>query len=254
MKFTEKTVLVVYIQATIAVLIAALVFRQGIAEAFQAAATTTVTTDIPVKCVGDGGTQCRYIDPASTAVSYSVREQTGTIPGYDCPQTSDNPPKTRSFNLPTLTCNAPADSTDPLKNATIEMDKIKCGFGETYVDKFKKCTKMVGTIPKCIAENSTADSDDVKKNMPCYAQKYPEQVKDKIGTSDIKLLYDDYMNIGRYLVRNPCCDADTPSACPSGYFCAFGQTIEKDWKFWTGVGVLSLVLFLIVLSVMSPRR
>ncbi len=244
MKFSEKTVLAVYIQATIAVFIAALVFRQRIAEAFQAA--TTVPT---VKCLKDGDKQCTYIDPTSTAVSYSVREQTATVPDYECPQTSDNKP--RSFKLPTLTCDAPADSTDPVKNAPIDIAKIKCGFGETYTHTFKKCTKLVGTIPKCIAENSTADSDDVKKHMPCYAQRYTDEVKSKIGTSDIRLLYDDYMNIGRYLVRNPCCDADTPSACPSGFFCAFGQTIEKDWKFWTGVGVTSLILFLIVLKIMS---
>jgi hypothetical protein len=245
MKFSEKTVLVVYIQATIAVLIAALVFRQRIAEAFQTATAPTV------KCVGDGGTNCRYIDPASTTETYSVREQTGTVPGYDCPKTSDD--KQRSFALTTLTCDAPEGSTDVLKKAPIDVTKVKCAFQETYNDALKKCTKLVGTIPKCIPENATADSDVVKKNMPCYAQRY-DTVKSTIGTSDIKLLYDDYMNIGRYLVRNPCCDADTPSACPTGYFCAFGQTIEKDWKFWTGFGVIVLILFLIVLSVMSPRR
>lgn len=255
MKLSEKTILGVYLQTTIVVLGLALFLqmRGKTQEGFEELATLLPSLgynpSTPIKCVGsDGTSQCRFMDSTPTDLSYIVREISNFVPTYACPKTVEKAPtepKDRIFNLNGLTCDAPAGSSD-IPAAPIDPLQIKCGFGEIYHGGVRKCTKVAGTIEKCISPTSTDTSDDVKKAMLCYAARYPELAEKY--RNDTKLLYDDYMNIGRYLVRNPCCEGDTVPT-PSGYINLFGYDIKKDWKFWTGFSTVMLCIVFIVAKI-----
>ncbi len=241
MKLSEKTILGVYLQTTIVVLGLVLVFQKRIQEAF--------VSDPRIKCVGpDGTSQCRFVDPLTiTDASYIIWETSEFVPTYDCSVKGET--IVRTFNLKNKTCDAPSDSTTAIKALDINPLLIQCGFGERYNSTVGKCAKVVGTIEKCIKPDSTATSDDVKKAMPCYAARYPDLAEKY--RNDTALLYDDYLNIGRYLLRNPCCEEGDTLPAPSGSINLFGYTVKKDWKFWTGFAVFSVLIVIIVIGLVT---
>lgn len=263
MALSEKTVIGIYLQTTIAVLAITLVFMNRAFEGFQTAVPSQI------QCIAeDKVSQCRFVDPvASTKTSWVIREWVKTsTPQFKCPSGSINdntktPPVSinyqYTFNLKNMECVFPTNidraslmlPPDPIKRLTMDdQSKIYCGFGEEYYPGFSSnfaetangiCVKTVGTIPRCIEEGAAVDSDSVTRSMRCYSNRY-SSVKEVFG-QDVTLLYNHYKNIGRYNLMNPCCD-ETVADTPSGSIRIFGKEYKKDWKFWTLFGVGCIVV------------
>ncbi len=244
MPYKEKTQIAVYLYATIAVLFAALALR-GTKEPFQATPT--------VKCVSaDGASMCRFIDEASsTKETLVIREQTTSVPQYVfCPKTSDG--KDTLFNPNTFACVAPSDSADKDKLPPLaDVTKITCPKAdEKLYPAMRKCTSIVGTVPRCIPDAATKDTAEVKTAMSCYAKRYADtNAVSKLG-SDTALLWDDWINLGVFNLRNPCCDAAV-APVPVGSIRIGDTVIEKDWKFWTMIGLGSALILAILIAAVT---
>ena len=252
---SEKTALQVYLYTSIAALLAVFVFQsRKVAEAFQMMGIPGTSTSRQV-CIGsDGVSNCRFIDTInSTADTLVIRERTGSSPTYACGKTSDG--KQMIWNSETITCDPPTDSVEKTSVPVISQNykDIKCKTAEeTYFPPpINRCAVIAGTVPRCLKDGVTATDDAVKAAMACYAKRYSDPEKypsvTKLG-SDTALLWNEFTNLGIYNLRNPCCDPAT-APVPAGSVKIGTLVVEKDWKFWTMIGLSVLILIIAIASV-----
>jgi hypothetical protein len=243
----EKTKTVLYLNITIFVLVAALAFRtRRLREHFQETATMTATGTLTagpptVRCINaDGISQCRFVDvPGSTKDNFLIRERTSSPPQFTCPDSG------YSFKSDTLSCDT-TDSAKAVKSIPLTADQIgsiRCPKAdETYIPSLKRCATTVGTVPRCLPGNVSPDSEEVKAAMACYADRYFDNPAVSKFGKDTKLLWDDWTTLGVLNLRSPCCDP----VAPAGTIKVGDTVIEKDWKFWTAIISVVLVVVLLV--------
>lgn len=243
----EKTKTVLYLNVIVFVLVASLVVRtRQLREAFQAMGIPGTSTPV-VKCIGaDGISQCRFVDvEGSTPNTLMIRERTNSPSQYAfCPKTSDG--KQTSYDSSTASCIPPSDSADKTP-VVADPAKITCPIAnEQYFPAIKRCAVTAGTVPRCIPDNATATSPEVVKAMGCYADRNRDVPSVSNLGKDTTLLWNNWSTYGVYNLLNPCCDPESEPA-PPGTIKIGDTIIEKDWKFWTAIVV---VVLLIVWSVL----
>lgn len=261
----EKTETVLYLNIAVFVLVTGLVLRTNrLRETFQMMGIPGTSTPI-VKCIGsDGVSQCRFVDTAastsSSLVIQEVRAGSSVTTQFTCPSVyltgKDGKATTftPNYNPNTFSCeisdpNFP-DAYSQLAKAPLtseQLTKVNCPKAdETFFPAIKKCATVVGTLPRCIPDGATVDSPEVKTAMPCYAKRNADKPEVSKFGNDLTLLWNDWINLGVYNLRNPCCDPAT-APVPAGSIRIGTLVVEKDWKFWTIVG-LSILVVLIIIS------
>ena len=251
MALTEKTAIAIYINSAIVVLLATLFFRLGrTLEAFQAMGIPGTATPI-VKCIGsDGVSKCRFIDVAgSTPNTLLIRERTNSVP-QKCGKT----PEGIQLNYDSATKKCTYSSTSSTgATSSISMDPLASPIcplaNETYFASIDRCAVTAGTVPRCIPDGATVDSAEVKTAMPCYAKRFADtEASVKNLGNDITLLWNEWSTLGVYNLRSPCCDPTT-APVPAGSIRIGTLVVEKDWKFWTivGLGITVILIFIMML-------